>query len=57
MNNYDSPFSRLEQIVIMNYLQGLELEQIAEQEDLPLDQIKNAYNRGKAKMKAFLMNA
>ena len=25
MNKYDSPFSKLEQIVIMNYLKGLEL--------------------------------
>ena len=47
MNKYDSPFSKLEQIVIMNYLKGLELEQIAEQTELPLQQIKSAYNRGK----------
>lgn len=56
MNKYDSPFSKLEQIVIMNYLKGLELEQIAEQTELPLQQIKSAYNRGKKKLRALLMN-
>ena len=40
----------------MNYLKGLELEQIAEQTELPLQQIKSAYNRGKKKLRALLMN-
>ena len=35
---------------------GLELEQIAEQTELPLQQIKSAYNRGKKKLRALLMN-
>ena len=55
MNKYDSPFFKLEQIVIMNYLKGLGTrDKSQEQTGLPLQQIKSAYNRGKENLESFL---
>jgi len=53
--NYPKGLSTLEGLVIMNFLKGLELEQIAAQEKLPYDKIKSAYNRGRSKMIALIM--
>lgn len=54
--NYPKELSKLEGLVIMNFLKGLELEQIAAQEKLPYDKIKNAFNRGKTKMIALFIS-
>jgi len=38
----------------MNYLKGLELDQIAVQEKLPYEKIKSAFSRGRTKLIALI---
>lgn len=51
---YPKSLSSLERMVIMNYLKGLELDQIAAQEKLPYKKIKSAFSRGRTKLIALI---
>ncbi len=51
---YPKNLSSLERMVIMNYLKGLELDQIAAQEKLPYEKIKSAFSRGRTKLIALI---
>ncbi len=51
---YPKSLSSLERMVIMNYLKGLELDQIAAQEKLPYEKIKSAFSRGRTKLIALI---
>ncbi len=50
---YPKSLSSLERMVIMNYLKGLELDQIAAQEKLPYEN-KSAFSRGRTKLIALI---
>lgn len=43
-------FSKMERAVMIEYLRGKELEQIAQENDLGIKQIRGAYDRGKKKI-------
>lgn len=51
---YPKNLSSLERMVIMNYLKGLELDQIAALEKLPYEKIKSAFSRGRTKLIALI---